>query len=361
MQSLLILYTVSTILSNIAAKLIKDITEEVDAYKSGFVNVVELFNKRNLVVEESLNPAGLSMRKQMTDVMTSAYNDNDTSAAFHAAQVQEHLLLGRLYVVKYLVTNSDSDHKRAEKELLEILPPLVTKLNEEIENPERLKLLEEFKRQYVVYTDAFENVTNTIQKRNDLIKNTLNSIGPTIASHIEEVKLSVKEEQDHLGPEIQSQTEFTITAVTWLSIIALIFGVAIAWVMAKVIRQPIGGEPRDIAEITQAIANGDLTQVLEISEKDTGIYRSVGNMSHKLKELIGGVINNSESLAESAGIAAQASSETTKIVSKQQTKTTSIVASIHEMATSIQEVVNHATASATDCVKTQIKSLISRF
>ena len=328
------------------ASLINQITTEVETYKVGFKDVVDLFRKRNTLVKDNLDPAGLSMRKQMTDIMISAHEDDDASAAFYASQVQEHLLLGRLYVVKYLVTNSTADHQRADKELLETLPPLVTKLDSEIQNPKRRELLAEFQRQYSQYITAFKDVTTTIETRNDYIANTLNRVGPLIANQIEEVKLSVKKDQDELGPNVQADTEMTISAVTWLSVVAILVGIALAWFMAKVIRQPIGGEPMEIASITQAISDGDLTQNLQVSANDTGIYRSVGEMSAKLKELIGGIKETSLSLTENANSAAQVSSETCQTIEQQQNKTTTVAASVGEMAASIQEVVRHATESA---------------
>ncbi len=328
------------------ARLIKQVIVGVENYKTGFNDVVGLFRQRNKIVEENLDPAGLSMRQQMTDIMKSAHDDDDTSAAYSASQVQEHLLLGRLYVVKYLVTNSKADHERADKELLEVLPPLVAELDREIQNPKRRALLDEFKRQYTRYTTAFKGVSDTIEMRNKLIKSTLNTVGPVIAGQIEEVKLSVKKDQDLLGPQVQGETESTLQVVTWLSVMALITGLALAWFMARIIRQPIGGEPRDIASITQAISAGDLTQNLPVTDRDTGIYRSVGEMSIKLRELIGGIIDTSHSLTDNVQQAAQISTETSQTIKQQQSKTTSVSASVAQMAASIQEVVRHAAESA---------------
>ncbi|MEH6650108.1 MAG: MCP four helix bundle domain-containing protein [Motiliproteus sp.] len=111
------------------AALIEEVVAEVEEYKSGFTKVVALIRKTEEMVATKLDPAGLSMHKQMTDIMQAAYADDDTKAAFYAAQVQENLLLGRLYVTKYLITNTKEDHDRAMKALSETLPPLFMRLD----------------------------------------------------------------------------------------------------------------------------------------------------------------------------------------------------------------------------------------
>ena len=329
------------------AALVKEARQEVELYKQGFKDVVELFRKRNEVVSKSLDPSGLSMRQQMTEIMQSAYNDNDASAAFFAARVQEHLLLGRLYVVKYLVTNSDADHQRATKELKELLPPLVEQLDADLQNPQRRAALATFQAQYSQYINAFDQVYAIITERNELINNTLNRVGPIVADKIEQVKLSVKKDQDELGPQVQSQTENTVSMVSWLALVSTIAGIFLAWLMVRIIRAPIGGEPTEIAAITQAISDGNLTQDLQISDKDTGIYRSVGEMSGRLKQLISGIIGTSQSLTENTESATRISTETSQTIDQQQQKTTTVAAAVTEMAATIQEVVQHAAQSAT--------------
>lgn len=329
------------------ARLVQEVTQEVEVYKQGFTEVVELFRQRNEQVSTRLDPSGLDMRKQMTDIIKSAYADDDAAAAFYAAQVQEHLLLGRLYVVKYLVTNSKADHDRANQELLVVMPPLIERLDQNLQSPVRRALLTEFKSQYSTYTAAFSDIYKIIETRNEYITHTLNQVGPTIASQVEQVKLSVKKDQDLLGPQVQSRTEETLSVVAWVSFVAIGVGVILAWFMAKVIREPIGGEPRQIDEITRAISDGDLTRNLNVSAKDTGIYRSVGEMSDKLRELVGGIIETSASLTDNAQAAAKISIDTGHTIGQQQLKTTTVSASVVEMAASIQEVVRHATESAT--------------
>lgn len=329
------------------AELVAKSAQNLKTYKDGFTKVVELFRTRNKLVKNQLDPSGLAMRQQMSSIITSAYADSDATAAYYGAQVQEHLLLGRLYVAKYLITNSSEDEARAKQELQEKIAPFVEDLDVNLQNPNRRESLRIFKEQHEQYISTFAKVVEIIEERNGLINGTLNKIGPIIAKDLENVKLSVKKDQDALGPEIQALAENTVLMIVVLSIFSVIVGVVLSYVIAKIIRKPIGGEPAEIAAITQNISAGDLSQNLQVSSSDTGIYRSVSEMSQMLKSLIGNIISTSKDLSVNADSASQISEQTSHIIDQQQSKTSSIAAAVNEMAMSIQEVVRHATDSAT--------------
>ena len=44
-------------------------------------------------VENILDPNGLAMRKNLTEIMKSAYTDKDPDAAYYSGRIQEHVLL----------------------------------------------------------------------------------------------------------------------------------------------------------------------------------------------------------------------------------------------------------------------------
>lgn len=324
------------------AKLVSEISVEVTEYQEGFKKVTDLYKERNKVVLERLDPAGLQMRKSVSDIIVSAYQDDDGEASFDAAQLQEHLLLARLYVTKYLVTNSSSDSERALKELTDKMPKFLTKLDKELQNPVRRTLLKTVQDNHKQYQAAFVEIQKIIQMRNGYINNTLNRVGPVVAAQIEEVKLSVKKDQDTLGPQIQLQSEQSIKLVSIISLIAIVAGVLISWKMTDLIRRPIGGEPREIAEITSRISDGDLSQDLPNDDSNTGIYRSVCEMSLKLRTLIGSMVETSDKLIESANNSSSIVSLNVETIENQQSMTDAVVISVGQMSESIQEVVRLA-------------------
>lgn len=329
------------------AQLVAEVISEVRSYEEGFTKVIALFGQRNKVVSQQLDPAGLAMRKAVTDIINSAHADNDVEATFLASGLQQHLLLARLYVTKYLVTNANTDADRANEELNSKMPPLMSTLDNALQNPQRRALFADLTRNYQQYKQAFADVQVIITERNGYINNTLNRIGPIVADKIEQVKLSVKKDQDTLGPQLQSDSEQAVQMVSIISVIALVIGIVLAWSMAKLIRRPIGGEPGDIADITSRISNGDLSQQLPVTATDTGIYRSVCEMSERLRTLISSMIDTSNNLIGSAKESSDIASTNVATVNQQKQTTDQVVVAIEQMSQSFQEVVRHAAESAT--------------
>ncbi|MCG7586935.1 methyl-accepting chemotaxis protein [Photobacterium sp. OFAV2-7] len=327
------------------AALVDSIVTEVNGYEDGFEQVVELFKERNALVTKRLDPNGLAMRKALSDIIISAYEDNDTEASFFAAQLQEHLLLARLYVTKYLVTNNIDDAERAKDELLKEMPTYLEKLDYNLQNQERRSLLATVIDRHSQYVKAFDSIEQIITRRNDYINNTLNTIGPRVAKDIEEVKLSVKHDQDTLGPKVQRDAENGLTIVILTSMATLFIGAMISIFMPKIIKRPIGGEPKEIADITQSVASGDLSLRLIVTDKDSGIYKAVCEMSTKLRGLIGILVDTNTSLIRSAKQSANIASENVSTIAYQKETTDQIVVAVEEMSHSINEVADLAKRS----------------
>ncbi|NTS77540.1 MCP four helix bundle domain-containing protein [Catenovulum sp. SM1970] len=263
------------------AKLVAEVNQEVKSYENGFQQVVDLYADRNKIVFERLDPAGLAMRQATTEIMESAYEDEDAEAAFYAGRVQEHLLLGRLFVAKFLTTNADEDQARANEELNIKMVKALDDLDSKVDHPNRRALLASVRQSHQTYINAFSDVTNVINSRNDLIQNTLNRVGPIVADKIEQVKLSVKNDQDTLGPALQSKAERTSAFVMTISIFALIVGAILSIYIGRIIRESIGGEPKDITQIANRIAKGDFSMKLD-ANKTTGVLQSVAAMRDNL-------------------------------------------------------------------------------
>jgi len=338
------------------AKNIQESIELVKDYKDGFEEVVKLIAHRNKIVELDLNPSGVDMRKTMSKLQKYADDYDLEDAHYPIAKVAETVLLGRLYVVKYLVTNSTEDYERAKLELTENLPKQRQALSGMFSRKQAKQLLDEFDNVYDMYVKTIEEVNRTILERNNIINNTLNKVGPIVASKIEQVKLSVKSEQDKLGPQAQENAQNSISIVTYTSIISLIIGVTLSWFITNVIKKPIGGEPKDIANITQNVASGDLTYQFGDTSKATGIYLAVAEMTTKLRELIGGIVETGNGIATNAQQAKITSQETSEAASVQKERTTKVATAIQEMSYSIQSVVKHAAESASATQEAQKKA-----
>jgi hypothetical protein len=116
------------------------------------------------MVHDILNVDGSKMEKDLSSIMTSAERDQDIYAAYHAGRALRNLLLGRLYVVKFLNTNSPKDAARVEAEFTKLEEELAT-LGTHLENPERKKLLSRVDKNDHEYHMTFQKLTELIYAR----------------------------------------------------------------------------------------------------------------------------------------------------------------------------------------------------
>jgi len=265
-------------------QIINKIKAELTAYNLSFNDVVKLNKERNKLVDNVLNIEGPFIEKNLTSILTSAKNDDDVVAAYNASLATRNLLLGRLYVLKFLNENEQSTVVRANKEFSEMKKMLVI-LDTDLQNPQRRALLKEVIKKQDAYLKAFAKVSETIFSRNKIINNKLNKIGPVIAKVTEDLKLSIKKTQDTLGPELQQSNATAILFIGVIVLIALISGALISLFITKSTIKNLGGDPADVTNIVKKVAEGDLTvHMPDNNEINTSLYAAVRVMVKSLEE-----------------------------------------------------------------------------
>lgn len=242
---------------------INHVAKILDEYKRGFEQVQTYRDQRNHAVNDVLNVDGPIMEKSLTEIMVSAERDRDPSAAFEAGIALKHLLLGRLYMAKFLDTNSDEDAARANQEFATLKKQLAT-LDRELNNSTRRQLLAKVQNLEQTYASTFVDLVRIIQERNQVISGTLDRIGPDVASKIEDVKLDIKSVQDQLGPELVATNERNIWLIGSMSLFALTLGAVFAFLINRAITNPVV----TITAAADAMAKGDLNQKVDLNQAD---------------------------------------------------------------------------------------------
>jgi methyl-accepting chemotaxis protein len=319
------------------AEKIKLVANDIGAYEKAFLRVVDYMRERNKVVKEQLDPNGLAMREAMTQIMTSAYKDQDADAAYHAGRVQESLLLARLYVAKFLTTNDREDAQRAHKELDQSLTERAKVLDENIQNPERRRLLADFHKAKAAYSAALDAINRIIVERNEVITKELDRIGPAVATAAEDVKLSVQADQDALGPKVKMHNESTIAKIMWVSIGSIIASILLSFFLVRLIKRPLGGEPADMERIARKIADGDLRISFDHTGKATGVYAAMEEMVNQLGSMVSQVRANAENLASASNEVSATAQSISQGATEQAASVEETTASVEELNASVQQ------------------------
>jgi methyl-accepting chemotaxis protein len=340
------------------ARMVDYVVGAIEDYAKAFDQVVEYIHRRNKVVNERLDPNGLAMRQAMTAIMDSAHRDQDSEAVFLAGDTQEALLLARLFAVKYLSTNDQADVDRAHKELDENVAKRAEALDRALQNPERRRLFGEFKRAFEAYAKALDEINQIIVERNKIISQQLDMIGPKVADTTEDIKLSVQKDQDELGPRVATNNANTVTMVVGISIGAILLSIFISWFLVRLIKKPLGGEPRDMEAIALRLAEGDLNIHFTNREQATGVYAAMITMVERISDVIQRVRSGADNLAS----ASQEVSATAQTISQGATEQAASVeettASVEELNSSVQQ--NAENARVTDDMATKASSEASQ-
>jgi methyl-accepting chemotaxis protein len=332
----------------VRAEKIDYIDVEVVEYREAFNKVVNLKKERNRLVKGVLDVKGPQMEKHLTEIMETAEKDQDIEAAFYAGMALRNLLLGRLYVVKFLDTNEQAAADRAISEFTELKKNLVD-LDNQVQNLERKKLLHQVEQEDDAYLKGFKKLVTTIHDRNSLIRGTLDRIGPEIAQAVEDVKLDIKAEQDEIGPKLQADNLRSEEEVIGISIFAILAGCVIVFFITRSVSNQLGADPARLANITKEIAAGNLmVDFGSNSKKKQGVFKDMENMAANLrsmfKEIAEGVQTLSSSSSELSGIAQQMSSSAEQTSGRSNT----VSAAAEEMSANMTTVAGAAEQASTN-------------
>ncbi|WP_034623932.1 methyl-accepting chemotaxis protein [Maridesulfovibrio hydrothermalis] len=316
------------------ARLVAKASERVSSYGEHFDEVKQFRVERNSLLNNTLNIAGPQMEHKLTKIFETAQRDNDLNAAFKSGAALRNLLLGRLYVIKFLDDNSQSSVDRVHSEMSALTGGLKA-LDKKLQNPERRKLLAEVLDLKGQYEAAFDSLVQVIFKRNDVISNHLDKLGSEIAKDVEDVKLSVMADQDTLGPQLQVANNQAVMMAVIVSLIALAVGVFTAGFIIRTVSRQLGADPAEIADVAQKIAGGDLD--LRFKEPALGVYGNMKSMAQQLTQVVSDVREGSANVASGSTELSASAQGLSQGATEQAASIEEVSASIEEMASNIQQ------------------------
>lgn len=200
--------------------IIVNMKKDSEEYEESFKQVREYMSELDDIVINVLEKTGVTILSDQLIPRVSAGDSN-------AGNAMKHMLLIRLYVMKFLDNNNVSNIEHVKSEF-EAIAPFLRKINSSA-----------ITKNVNLYEINFDKVVQIVSDKNDIITNKLDVIGPEITSEIEKIKLFYKGTQDVLGPELQAQNSSGISILLIISIMAILFGIGSGWLIANQIVKPI--------------------------------------------------------------------------------------------------------------------------
>ena len=245
------------------AKNVDDILTKANKYKDDFKKVVDYKTQRDTVYN-SMSTTGLEMEQNISEIMQSAYEDQDAAAVYGAGNAERNLLLVRLSVMKYLESDDQNSIESVKTQFSELEKSLdvYEKSSSSIKNKEVLDLIIKDKTNYL---DLFNKLVSVVESTKSIVQS-LTAIEPDISNAAEEIKQSIIKEQNSYGPKVQTSNNNSIYGMLILSLFAIGLVILISLGILKMVAVPVKTVTNTFKDISEGEA--DLSVRLKVGSAD---------------------------------------------------------------------------------------------
>ena len=219
-------------------KFLENIEHDAADYQTTFGKVVALQHEKSVKAQLLDDVAG-KIEQELQKVSSDNFGSANTAATYHADQALHDHFLARVYIDKFILDNAPDDIARAHDEFAAFDKEIAVLLGD-AQAPVDQKMTDDALALGKTYSAAFDEAAAAVVARNDLINNTLNKIGPKMANEAMELMNTNKAEQDNLGPIASAELEDGVVVTLTISIVAILIGIAMAFLVSRSITAPIG-------------------------------------------------------------------------------------------------------------------------
>ncbi len=137
-----------------------------------------------------------------------------------------------------------------------------------------------------------------------------------------------------------------VKSLQWLMLVVALIAVTCvvitAWLVARGITRPLGGEPAEMQDVAQRIAEGDLNVNFRNGDSATGVYAALQAMVNKLREVVGDVQTASSNTASGSQQISSVSQQLSQGSTEQAASLEEISSSMEQMAANIRQSADNA-------------------
>ncbi len=245
------------------APLVKKMQEGLAKYKIKFDELIELTNTQNELINNTLTSSGKKIEVLLNSIMVTADIDGKSEVAVETAYALRAILASKFYAIKYLSTKNEDDAKQANKEIRDFIEQL-DEVADIIENESRMDKLKKVIKWGNTYKTTLEKLENIIKSKAEKVKE-CTLLGNEIAKLSEDIKVSIKNDQDNTGSMVFKLNGNLINTLLIVSILIIIcvviFAIAIPMNISSSIKRLNEG-------ILHLLNSKDVSSRVEVKSKD---------------------------------------------------------------------------------------------
>jgi len=240
---------------------IKAIDADIDRYVETFAKVAVLRNKEEDLSNNGLAKTGPELERVLASLSDSAAHEGDMDAAYRVGLTVADVVRMRLAARTFTATDQDIFHQRVVA-LNEQIGKQLTELATRTDNARRKEAIAQSRALLDTYFTQYTTHHGAQVERAHLVHDVLDQTGPKVAKAVEDFKLQLKAHQDELGPRAAAEVHTAKTTISIAAIIALIVGIAGAWIIGRGITLPITAMTRAMG----ILAGGDTSVTIPAAE-----------------------------------------------------------------------------------------------
>ena len=209
----------------------QDIDKSLDSYKNSFSKVINYMQTRDNVLNENLYKNGKKVEQILSSAMIKEYESRNYESSFELSKLLKDILIMRIYVLKFMETNSNDDFEVVKKEILSITDEL--KNIKSIFGQRNATEIKEFETTLKNYENGVIELYEAVNARNGVIKDELNVLTKKIQDLAHEILVSQSQNQDEIGSTVDSLNSFIKIVILIVGLIILLVGVVVSIALSK--------------------------------------------------------------------------------------------------------------------------------
>ncbi|MCJ9430529.1 methyl-accepting chemotaxis protein [Kordiimonas marina] len=217
-------------------------------YLASFDKVVSYQRQKDDLVANKLDVLGPKLESQLVGLEQQAASANDVGTLMPASAALHHTTMMRFHANKYLMSGAEANYRHA-RDYAASAKTHLEKLMAARKSESHKALVKGLEDMRADYDASFQKAKSVLDSRNALVQGKMDVIGPQVSDALEQMKLSIKREQDTLGPRMQAAMGTAVLLTILISIASILFGSGAAYAIGRGISRPVLALTGDIESL----------------------------------------------------------------------------------------------------------------
>jgi methyl-accepting chemotaxis protein len=270
------------------ATLVDELLTNATKYKSNFFLISSMNQERDDIINQNLEQNGERIEQYINNILDNLNENRDVQSLLKLAQTKNEFLIAKLFTTKFLQSYSEKNLTEVQNKL-ELVNKQLKDIQDNVQDSSIKSQLNSTKRFILIYQNGIKQIEKIISERNIVIDDGINQVGLTMTKLAEDIKLSIKKEQENIGSEVASLNENIYNLTIFISLSILIFIIAISFIIPRNISKLINTFQSGLIEFFKYLnKESNTTKLIPINSQDEiGIMSKIVNENiSKTKSLI---------------------------------------------------------------------------